>query len=168
MPLLHIVKTRPTIKQFKVPTLAKIALVYPKYMKKGKKQHLELQTNISYPHHIKIHREICPHHIDLINYLSKPSINYQKLSKSQNRFRTDKTKNSALATLCEAITNILEKSQGTGIFIAIEKIFDSLNRSILIDKLRKLSITGSALKWLKSYLTNRKQIVEIERIKKTM
>jgi hypothetical protein len=49
----------------------------------------------------------------------------------------------------------------TGIFFNLLKAYDGTNYSMLLDKLDSFGVTGSPNKWVKSYLTNRTQFVEI-------
>jgi hypothetical protein len=48
-----------------------------------------------------------------------------------------------------------------GIFLDLKKAFDVCSHSILLKKLNKMGITGTALNWFKNYLSGRSQIVEV-------
>ena len=48
-----------------------------------------------------------------------------------------------------------------GIFLDLKKAFDVCSHEILLKKLKKFGIDGSALDWFASYLSNRKQKVDI-------
>jgi hypothetical protein len=48
-----------------------------------------------------------------------------------------------------------------GIFLDLKKAFDTCSNRILLDKINKLGINGSALNWFKSYLENRRKITDI-------
>ena len=47
------------------------------------------------------------------------------------------------------------------VFIDLEKAFDTVNHQILLSKLQHYEIRDNALKWLTSYLMNRKQFVKL-------
>jgi hypothetical protein len=48
-----------------------------------------------------------------------------------------------------------------GVFLDFKKAFDVVPLNILLNKLKKLDITGTALSWFASYLSNRTQKVKI-------
>ncbi|CAH2083596.1 unnamed protein product [Euphydryas editha] len=58
-------------------------------------------------------------------------------------------------------TKIDQKHVAVGIFIDLKKAFDTVSHDILISKLIELGIDASALQLLRSYLTNRFQVVKI-------
>jgi hypothetical protein len=49
-----------------------------------------------------------------------------------------------------------------GIFCDLFKAFDFVNHEILVTKLHFYGIQGTAAKWFRSYLTDRKQTVELK------
>jgi hypothetical protein len=48
-----------------------------------------------------------------------------------------------------------------GVFFDLKKAFDVCSHKILLMKLSKMGVTGTALKWFKSYLSDRSQVVDI-------
>uniref|UniRef100_A0A3Q3ITX2 Reverse transcriptase domain-containing protein n=1 Tax=Monopterus albus TaxID=43700 RepID=A0A3Q3ITX2_MONAL len=54
-----------------------------------------------------------------------------------------------------------EKKYTMGIFIDLKKAFDTINHELLMDKLEKYGIRGIVLKWIRSYLTQRRQFVKL-------
>ena len=57
------------------------------------------------------------------------------------------------------IESIDNHEVSVGVFIDLSKAFDTINHSILIDKLEHYGIRGVPLQWFKDYLFNRKQYV---------
>ena len=77
-------------------------------------------------------------------------------------FRTGHSTDHALISFTETIKSSLEKHRlGCGIFIDLQKVFDTVNHDILLKKLEHYGIRGTALSWFQSYLSNRKQFVSI-------
>ena len=54
------------------------------------------------------------------------------------------------------------------IFLDLSKAFDTLNHSILLDKLKHCGIRDCALNLLNSYLSDRQQFVQINNIKSSL
>ena len=68
----------------------------------------------------------------------------------------------ALISLTESIgKNLDEGNIGCGIFVDLQKAFDTVEHDILLSKLEHYGIRGLANEWFKSYLSNRKQYVSI-------
>ena len=77
-------------------------------------------------------------------------------------FRSGHSTDHALISLTETIKSSLDNKRfGCGIFIDLQKAFDTVNHDSLLQKLEHYGIRGTALKWFQSYLTNRKQFVSI-------
>ena len=72
----------------------------------------------------------------------------------------------ALIELVDQIrSSIGENKMTCGIFIDLSKAFDTVNHQILLHKLEHYGIHGKALELFKSYLSNRKQYVQIDQSK---
>lgn len=156
-PLLDIINS--SISQETVPKQMKIGLVYPKY-KKGNQQAIENYRPISVMPTLSKYLEKVIYN-QLIDFLEKE----EWLTENQHGFRKRKSINTALNQLCNSITQAWEgKNHSSGIFLDLQKAFDSLDRQILLQKISEANIKSKALNWIQNYLTDRNQIVEISHI----
>jgi len=58
-------------------------------------------------------------------------------------------------------TKLDEREIVAGIYLDLQKAFDTVDHYILLNKVYKYGIRGKVWDWFKSYLTNRKQFVAI-------
>ena len=138
------------------PDIWKMARVKPLY-KKGDKQDMRNYRPISItPVFAKILERLMYNRI--ISFLYENNI----LSEAQNGFRKGKSIDTAVQAFIGRIQKALDKRVHTiGIFIDLKKAYDVLNHKLLLEKLAYYGIRGCANLWFRSYLTHRKQFVEI-------
>ena len=61
----------------------------------------------------------------------------------------------------EILQSFDKKQMVLSVFVDLEKAFYTVPHSIILEKLRTLWVKGTELKWLTSYMYNRKQYVSI-------
>ena len=97
-------------------------------------------------------------------YLKENNILYEK----QFGFQSGYSTNDAIVQLVHKIFYSFEKGQFTlRVFTDLSKAFDTVDHSMLLKKLKFYGITDKNLAWFGSYLSNRKQYIEIGENSKT-
>ena len=140
----------------KFPDLLKIAEVCPIY-KKGDKSKCENYRPISLLSNLSKLFERAMH-TRLYEFLE----NSDALYNLQFGFRKNFSTNHALLSIVEEIRkNLDDKTFSCGVFVDLEKAFDTVNHAILIKKLDFYGVRGPANSWFLSYLSNRHQMVRL-------
>lgn len=77
-------------------------------------------------------------------------------------FRPGRSTDDAVSALVASVSTCLDKGECCiGVFLDLAKAFDTVSIPLLLEKLSRLGIRGSALGWFSYYLSNRKQHTRI-------
>jgi hypothetical protein len=140
------------------PTLIKMAKVTPIHKKESKLDHyyrpISLLSVFS-----KIYEKCI--YTRIYHYLIQNNLIYSK----QFGFRSGYSTNHAIISLTEYIRSKLDAGEYVcGVFVDLEKAFDTVHHDILCEKLKAYGLRGNINNLLKSYLNGRKQYVSINGI----
>jgi hypothetical protein len=102
----------------------------------------------------------------VVNFLDK----FNLISNAQNGFRKNKSTFTAIQTFIEVIQKTLGNKQlAFDIFLDLCKAFDVIDYDVLLAKLELYGLRGISYEWMRSYPTDRSQLVEIHHMdKKTL
>nr|CAI5828045.1 unnamed protein product [Callosobruchus analis] len=94
----------------------------------------------------------------LSGYIQKNNV----ISQNQHGFRENKSTDTAIHSFYGPLVKHMENGEcPVGIFCDLTKAFDCVNHMILLDKLSNYGIRGNALKWISSFLEDRRQFVSV-------
>ncbi|CAK1600981.1 unnamed protein product [Parnassius mnemosyne] len=95
----------------------------------------------------------------LMNYLEKNEL----LDKNQFDFHANRSTDDAVLQLTSNITRYLDKNEKViGVFLDLQKAFDTVSVPILLTRLENMGIRGNALMWFQDYLSDRKQRFRVD------
>ena len=136
------------------PDELKIAKVCPVY-KGGTKTSFSNYRPISVlPSFSKIFEKL------VYNRLESYVLSKNILVNNQYGFRRMHSTYMAILDMFDKVSESIDKHEvSIGVFIDLSKAFDTLNHTILLEKLEHYGIRGLPLLWFKDYLSNRKQFV---------
>ena len=146
-----------SIKQGVFPEKMKMAKVIPIF-KKGSKLNVENYRPISLlPVFSKILERLV--HNRLSDFLDECNVFYDR----QFGFRSNHSTADATSYLASELYQALDDGEkAICVFMDLSKAFDTLNISILMQKLEHYGVRGLENNWFSSYLSGRTQFVEIE------
>ena len=101
----------------------------------------------------------------LVTFLESHKCIYNR----QFGFRKKHSTNHVLLNITESIRKALDDGYfACGVFVDLQKAFDTVDHEILLAKLNHYGIRGHANTWFRSYLTHRQQYVTISGYKSSM
>jgi len=137
-----------------VPALGKVGRVTPLHKTDDKLLVVNYRPISVLPALIKVMERVV--HIQLSIHLDQLGYLY----KHQYGFRRGHSTQQAIAQLNDWVPGAMDSEKVTGLlFVDISKAFDSLNHKNLLGKLESLGLSSRSLRWFRSYLADRRQIV---------
>ena len=135
----------------------KIAKVIPIYKTVAKDEFNNHRPILLLPQFSKILKKLFDDRFE--KFICKNNI----LTDCQFGFQTGRSSSMAILNLTEKISNYLDNMKAViSVFIDLKKAFDTIDHTILLQKLNHYGIRGIVNQWECSYLTHRKQYVQIK------
>ena len=138
------------------PSVLKTAKVVPVFKKDSKLDYSKYHSTSLLSNIEKIHEKLM--YKRLYTFLNNNNIIYNL----QFGFRKQYSTSHALINITEIIRKALDDGNiGCGVFVDLQKAFDTVDHQIRLAKLSHYGIPGVSNDWFKSYLSNRSQYVSI-------
>lgn len=101
----------------------------------------------------------------VFNQLNEYLVQNNLLYELQSGFRSTFSTDTCLIYLHDYIRQQCDKGFYTGmVLLDLQKAFDTVNHEILLNKLKALGMSEESVIWFKSYLSGRKQVVDVNGI----
>ena len=140
----------------KFPNQLKLGKISPVYKKDDEELLKNYRPVSTLPIFGKIFEKII--YVRLYNYFTSQGILHSKQFGFRKNHSTTHALNYSVSVVKKAL---MENEHVIGVFIDLSKAFDTIDHTILLDKLNHYGIRGQALSLIASYLENRQQVVSV-------
>lgn len=138
------------------PNCLKLSIITPVYKKTGDTHDVNNYRPIAITSIFhKIFEKVI--YVRMTEFIDK----FNVLSDNQYGFRKKHNTTHAITSFLNSVYNSDKGNHIVGIYLDIKKAYDSLSHEILLHKLEANGFRGIINEWLKSYITNRYQVVKV-------